>query len=167
MPVVAGGASTATLPSASPGWAVTAAFRAARLPTARTLSRRPSLWIEIPAESYPRYSSFSRPARRTSCTDRCPTYPTMPHTGPCSFPAVILGRTGRLPAPRPRILVVDRGSGLTVGSGRRVHQRRGGEPLARTAGAVGGHDPGLVLRAVEQVAVIQPRELVVDRVGLR
>jgi hypothetical protein len=73
MPVVAGGTSTATPPSPTSALVATAAFSAARLPTARTLSSVPSDWIEIPAESYPRYSSFSRPARRISCADRCPT----------------------------------------------------------------------------------------------
>ena len=58
----------------------TAAFSCDEVADGADASRgRPSAWIEIPAESYPRYSSFSRPARRTSCTGRCPTYPTMPH----------------------------------------------------------------------------------------
>ena len=59
MPVVAGGAATATPPPKSASTASsTAARRALRLPTARTDSRWPSDWIEMPAESYPRYSSF-------------------------------------------------------------------------------------------------------------
>ena len=40
------------------GASSTAARSALRLPTARTESSWPSDWIEMPAESYPRYSSF-------------------------------------------------------------------------------------------------------------
>ena len=49
-PVVAGGAATATPPPLS-ACSSTAARRLARLPTARTLSIRPSSITETPAES--------------------------------------------------------------------------------------------------------------------
>ena len=58
---------------------LTAARRFARFPTARTVSILPSTSSEIPAESYPRYSSFSKPAISRSRQGRPPTYPTMPH----------------------------------------------------------------------------------------
>ena len=61
---VASGASVAT-PPGSPS-ASTASRRWARLPTARTDSISPSASRDRPAESYPRYSSFSRPASRSS-----------------------------------------------------------------------------------------------------
>src|SRR4051794_31674058 len=146
MPAVAGGASTATDPSPSP-CSATAAFSAERLPTARTDSRRPSPWVEIPAESYPRYSSFSRPARRTSCAAWAPTYPTIPHMG---SPPFRLSRvaTSFYGAPRGPL---DRG-GVAVR-----------EPGARLPAPVRVHDPGRVFEPVEQVAVVEPGQLVVDR----
>ena len=49
-PVVAGGAATATPPPSS-ACSATAARRLSRLPTARTLSIRPSSITETPAES--------------------------------------------------------------------------------------------------------------------
>ncbi len=50
-PVVAGEAATATPPPFSLSLSSTAARRLARLPTARTLSTRPSSITETPAES--------------------------------------------------------------------------------------------------------------------
>src|SRR6188474_55271 len=38
--------------------------------------------IATPAESYPRYSSRDRPARRMAWLSRGPTYPTIPHMRP-------------------------------------------------------------------------------------
>src|SRR5690348_83645 len=59
--------------------ASTASRRRLRLPTARTDWISPSESRDKPAESYPRYSSRSRPCMRSSPQERSPTYPTIPH----------------------------------------------------------------------------------------
>ena len=56
----------------------TASRSADTLPTRRTMSTWPFM-RQMPAESYPRYSSRSRPCRRSSLQGRDPTYPTIPH----------------------------------------------------------------------------------------
>src|ERR1044072_4423463 len=57
-----------------------AASRLRSFPSARRMS---SCWSSsttaMPAESYPRYSSFLNPSRMTGTTCLFPTYPTIPH----------------------------------------------------------------------------------------
>ena len=68
-----GGAVVGAITPPSPSSRSTASRRWLRLPTARTERSSPSSTSDMPAESYPRYSSFSRPDRRISWTGRLPT----------------------------------------------------------------------------------------------
>src|SRR5688572_31826255 len=55
--------------------------RLASLPTLRRSSILSPCRTATPAESYPRYSSFARPAIRIGTASWLPTYPTIPHIG--------------------------------------------------------------------------------------
>src|SRR3954454_17581035 len=112
IPVLAGRVASATPPL--PASRSTAATRFSRLPTARTESISPSAITETPAESYPRYSSFCRPASRISCAARLPTYPTMPHIRRLTVPTASRGGPHDLDQP------LANGVGL-LGGGRLDH----------------------------------------------
>src|SRR5690348_10899964 len=140
------------------GCASSSRARLSSFPSARRRTSCPRSIVQIPAESYPRYSSRLSPSNSRCATSDLPTIPTIPHILLCRFPCHPLSEPP-CPAGDPFLLAALDGKAvrLHVASYHRARpdNRAVADPHRRDQGRVGSDEGALAdLRPVLAKAVV-------------